>query len=85
MTIHKTVAIRDIQLAAFGRPFYTPTLGAAIRSFHDEAKNPESMIHNHPEDFELMELGEYNDETGQHKNLDTPRQLSSGKTAKGAA
>lgn len=82
MTIHITVAIRDTQLAAYGRPYYTPTTGAAIRSFQDEANNPESMINKHPEDFELVQLGTFNDETGKHENLDTPKQLTSGKAVR---
>lgn len=82
MTIHITVSIRDQQLAAYGRPWYAPTTGSAIRSFQDEANNPDSMIHKHPEDYELVQLGTFDDETGQHQNLSAPRQLITGKTVK---
>lgn len=80
MTIHVTLAVRDTQLAAYGRPFYAPTIGSGIRAFEDEANHKDSMINRHPEDYELVQLGTFDDESGRHSNLDTPLQLATGKS-----
>ena len=80
MTILKIVAIRDRAIAAFGRPAFVPTVGAAIRSFGDEINNNQGEMNKHPDDFDLYELGEYNDENGQFLMVKGgPRQIAIGK------
>lgn len=64
MTIHIIVSVKDRAIDAYGRPFVVPTTGAAIRSFTDEVNNKESTMHNHPEDYDLYEMGSFCDETG---------------------
>lgn len=75
------VAVRDRAAAVFAQPFFVPAVGIAIRSFGDqinlkEANNP--MVA-HPEDFDLFELGVYDDATGRFESLAEPRQISIGK------
>lgn len=70
------VAVRDSAVDAFMRPFLVPTTGMAVRSFHDEVARVESDMHKHPEDYELFELGEFEEETGRFSNLPSPRSLS---------
>lgn len=59
--------IRDSAAVAYGRPFYAPARGAAIRSFSDEVnrENPENPLYSHPADFELYYLGVFDDSTGE--------------------
>lgn len=84
MTIHIVVSVHDTALDAFSRPFYTPTIGAAIRSFQDEVNrdSPDNPLNKHPEDFNLFQLGTWDDNNGKHENLETPKQISIGKQAK---
>lgn len=79
MTIHQVVAVRDSALDAFDRPFFTPSIGVAVRSFGDEIKRPDSPMHKHPEDFELWHLGEYDDTTGRIAQAPDHRQIARGK------
>lgn len=58
------LAIKDRALDAFMRPFTTPHRNAAIRSFTDEANRKTSEINNHPEDYDLYQLGTFDQETG---------------------
>lgn len=60
-------AVKDLATQAFGNPFTTRAQGEAMRSFIDEANNDpqKSAIAQHPEDYELYKLGEYDDDTGQ--------------------
>ena len=77
-------SIRDSAADAFGRPFYVPSVGVAIRSFTDEVNRPseDNQIYPHPEDFDLFELGEFDDTTGRFVLLDVPKQLALGRMVK---
>lgn len=59
------VAVRDRAVDAFMNPFVCPSLGMAVRSFHDEVNNAESPMAKHPEDYELHQLGTFDQETGE--------------------
>ena len=50
-----------------------------VRSFGDEINNPESAISKHPEDFDLYELGSFNDEDAAFICGERPRQIAIGK------
>lgn len=80
-------SIKDRAADAFGRPFYVPAVGVAIRSFQDEVNrsDAESQIYQHPEDFDLFELGEFDDATGLFLLFDNPKLLMLGKQAKASA
>lgn len=76
------VAIKDRALDAFMRPFWAQTKGQAIRMFTDEVNNTQSPMHNHPDDYDLFYLAEWDDSTGEFKNAGMPEQLAIGKNAK---
>jgi len=61
--LHKVVSVRDSASQLFGRPFVVVALGQATRAFSDEV-NGQSEISRHPGDFELWEIGEFDDQTG---------------------
>jgi len=64
MTILTIVAVKDRAVDAYNRPFYVPTIGAAIRSFTDEVNRNESEMNAHPEDYDLYDMGTFDDQTG---------------------
>lgn len=57
------VSLRDIVANVWNLPSFVPHLGAAIRSFGDECqrKDADNVMAQHPEDFELWHIGEYDD------------------------
>lgn len=59
-------SLYDKAAAAFGIPMFMQNKGVAIRSFGDEVnrKDQTNNLHNHPEHFELYELGWYDDSSG---------------------
>lgn len=65
MTMHHIVAVRDLATETFGRPFSVHHPRQAIRSFTDEVNNPESEVGRHAEDYELFQLGTFDDATGE--------------------
>jgi len=56
--------IYDEKSLSYGTPFFQPQIGQAMRAFGDLAKDPQSAIAKHPEDYSLYHLGEYDDHTG---------------------
>lgn len=74
------VAIRDIKADVFAQPFFTASIGGAIRGFGDEVNRAatDNMLYKHPDDFELYHLGEYDDANARFELLETPKQLVAG-------
>lgn len=73
-------AVRDRATATYGKPFYAPHIGVAIRSFTNEVNRaaPDNDLHNHATDFDLYHLGSYDDQTGRHINHEQPTQIAIG-------
>lgn len=59
-------SVYDVASAAFGRPVFLTARGAAVRAFSDQINSGsrEDIVSTHPEDFQLYELGVFDDSTG---------------------
>lgn len=79
-------SVYDRASQAFGRPFFAQHAGQATRSFTDEVNRPpqdgQNDLFSHPEDFELFELGSYDDSKGLLMPHDEPKLLLTGKQVK---
>lgn len=69
-------AVFDEKAKNFGAPFCTSNDNLAMRSFNDAAATPGSVIHNHPEDFKLYQLGTFDDNSGKLTTLELPEFIS---------
>jgi hypothetical protein len=61
------VSVRDIRGGFWGQPYFVMSSGSATRSFMDQCNkktDPDNILAQHPEDFELWHLGYYDDEHG---------------------
>jgi len=78
------VSVRDTAAEAFGRPMYLQSLGVAIRSFTDEVnrEDKDNQLFNHPDDFDLYELGVFDDSIGKYELRDNPSVIVRGKDVK---
>ena len=58
-------AVFDSAAMVFGSPIFTASPGVAMRSFSDEVNraSPDNALNQHPEDFVLHWLAEYDDAT----------------------
>ena len=76
--------VKDRAADAYGRPMFVPSVGVAIRSFSDEVnrQDADNQLFNHPDDFDLYELGEFDDNTGLFALHEQPKLLSLGKQVK---
>lgn len=70
---HMVLAIYDMKLEAYNRPFFTPTIGAAERAISDEVNREGSEMNKHPEDYSLHHLGTWDDTDGTFENNDKAR------------
>ena len=75
----KILAVHDRALDAYMRPMFVPTIGAGIRAFQDEVNNPESPMNKHPDDYDLFNLGDWDDNTGQFSQQPKPINIAVGK------
>jgi len=76
--------VRDRAAEAFARPMFLPSVGTAIRSFTDEVNrnNEENIMHHHPDDFELYDVGVFDDSNCKFELYDQPKLLVTGKQVK---
>jgi len=80
------VAVHDRATDSFNTPQAFKAKGEAIRAFQDAVNNPQSgTMHQHPEDYDLYYLGEYDDHRGEVHPEDKPVQIAIGKNAKVSA
>ncbi|AXH76049.1 MAG: nonstructural protein [Microviridae sp.] len=84
---HVMITILDRAAGAYSRPSFYAATGQAIRQFQDEINraDKDNVLFAHPDDFDLYELGSFDDNTGAFKLLDKPRQIAIGKQLKTGA
>lgn len=75
------IAVRDRAAGAYLVPQFVTSIGAAIRSFSDEVNraDPGNSFYNHASDFDLFELGHFDDDGAVFTLLERPRQVAIGK------
>lgn len=73
MTKLAVLSVRDVVADTFGRPFFSPNVPSATRSVRAEVNNPQSgTLHTNPDDFELYDLGTFDDQTCLFELYDRP-------------
>ncbi len=58
-------AVYDAKAEFFSKPVFHRAQGEALRAFEDEVESKESLLGQHPGDFTLYWIGEYNQENGE--------------------
>lgn len=71
-------SIRDSKSELFARPFFSQSLGTAVRDFENAVKrdDKENNLCLHPQDFALYALGKFDDVTGMFKQESAPQMLT---------
>lgn len=62
--IQKVFGVFDLKAAAYLQPFFSCNPGSAIRAFGDAVRDGKSPLAIHPEDYQLFELGSFDDNAG---------------------
>ena len=69
-------SVLDVKANAFATPFFVPNRSMAVRSFGDAVLDTNSMLAKHPEDYNLYQLGTYDDNSGKLESLPAPEFLA---------
>jgi hypothetical protein len=78
MSTMYVLSVRDRATDSFGTPMFFVHMNQAIRSFSDEVNRAESIVSQHPEDFDLYLLGNFDQAKGLFY-CEAPRQVAVGK------
>lgn len=62
--IIRMYSVYDNRAEIFNAPFFIPSEGQAIRDFGDLVRDPQSRVSKHPDDYNLVYLGVFDDSTG---------------------
>lgn len=84
MSTLQVLAVWDDKAKAFNRPYFVPATGLGIRAFIDEVNRQaqDNIMYQHPEDFNLTLLGEWNEENGTFTSDKNQQILMRGRDAK---
>lgn len=60
------ISVKDLAAGTFGPPFFVPNAGVGMRSFANEVNrvDEKNAMFTNPGDFELYQLGTFDDELG---------------------
>lgn len=80
----KIVVVRDIKANLWFNPIFSHSIGGSVRAFGDECTKPRegNPLADHPSDYELYHLGEWDETTGEFTLLDKPEQIAVGSNYK---
>lgn len=78
--ILQVISLYDVKACAYLPPQCVQSIGGAIRGFSDEINRAaaDNVMYQHPADFLLYLLGEFDDETGRIVMHEDRRLLASG-------
>lgn len=74
----KLFSVYDKKAAAYGSLIAVPAVGVAVRSFSDVVLDKSTVFGKHPSDYDLYELGVYDQRSGKIKSLNEPLFVISG-------
>jgi hypothetical protein len=55
-------SVYDSKARAYGNPFVAPRQEMAVRDFTQAVRDPSTQLNKFPEDFTLVEIGQFDDE-----------------------
>ena len=76
--LQKVIVVYDKKIGLYEKPFICRHSGEAIREWDYVIKDTKTKFGQNPQDFDLFEVGTYDDQTATFRNLDTPLHLAAG-------
>ena len=71
----KVFTVRDAKADAYLAPFFMKTKGLAIRGFETTVNDQKTEFNKYPEDYDLYQIGEYDEQSGKILSADTPEHI----------
>lgn len=68
------MSVFDVAAGAFARPWFVASRALGVRMFSDEVqrKAEDNPMYRHPGDYQLFEMGEFDDNSGLFRTKDLP-------------
>lgn len=66
----KVLSVYDSKVNTFEKPFFMRNRAEGIRSWMTAVNDDKTQFYAHPSDYSLMEIGEYDEETGTFSNAE---------------
>lgn len=63
------LSVYDVASNCFGQPVIVVAVGEGMRSFCDACADDKSAFGAHPEDYSLFEIGSFDDQSGDLKDI----------------
>jgi len=76
--LQKIYAVWDSAAALYMQPFFTSNQGIALRAFTDACNSSDHPLGQHPEDYTLFYLGEFDDCLGNFTQEKTAQKVATG-------
>jgi len=76
--ILKMFSIYDRKAEVHQPPLYCHNIGHAMRVFQDVFRTPDSVLSRYPEDFQVFEVGTFDDQSALIVGLDKPHLVCPG-------
>lgn len=73
---HKAFSAHDSKIGVYHPPFFMQHTGQALRAWDELCNDPKTQFNRHPSDFQLYEVGTFDDETGRLDAHTAPQHLS---------
>jgi len=70
------MCLRDRAAQAFIQPFTTPRVELAVRSLQNTLASQKTEMNQFPDDYELYELGTFDDNSGEFEVLPRPKLIT---------
>jgi hypothetical protein len=68
----KAFSLLDIKAGFYSPLFFMQHAAQAVRAAAELGSDPQTTVGRHPADYQLVELGTFDDQTGQYVNHDKP-------------
>lgn len=75
----KAFAARDSRLGIFMPPFFMQHTGQALRAWEQSCNDPKSSMNQYPDDFQLFEVGAFDEDNGVLVPFEHPKQIATAK------
>jgi hypothetical protein len=73
--ILKSFSLLDIKAGFYSPPFFMSHNAQAVRAVAELGEDQRTQVGRHPADYQLVELGTWDDQTGAYENHHIPRPL----------
>jgi hypothetical protein len=71
--ILRSFSLLDIKAGFYSPPFFMSHLAQAVRAVGELGEDLRTQVGRHPADYQLVELGTWDDQTGAYENHQVPR------------